>query len=356
MAPPSNIQESVLNSSVRVAVVGTGANGASIGADLTRAGVDVTFIEQWPEHVEAMRRHGIRIDMPGESVTTQVRTYHLCEVATLRAPFDVVFLVVKAYDTRWACELIKPLLSPDGLLVGLQNGMTVDAVASVVGPRRTIGAVIEIAANMFTPGVVERQVPPAGTWFAVGAYDESTRGREEEVAELLRHAGSVEVADDIRSAKWMKLVANAAEVLPSAILDLPLKAAVDVPGVREVMYRAGREALRTALALGHRPVPIFGKSDRDVSDSDAYADALFETVLSSYSLPDTRVAVLQDWMKGRRGEVDDINGVVVAEQRRLGGDAPVNRRLVELAHRIENGELKPDPSNAPLVLETIAGC
>src|ERR1700761_1651656 len=332
----------------RIAVVGTGANGASVGADLIRAGHDVTFIEQWPEHVEAMRAHGIRVDMPGESVTTPVRPFHLCEVATLRAPFDVVFLGVKAYDTAWACELIKPLVSPRGLVVGLQNGITVDTVSCIVGPERTMGAVIEIAANMFEPGVVERQIPPSGTWFAVGAPDESARGREDEVAALLRHAGNVEVTGDIRAAKWMKLVANAAEVLPSAILGLPLAEAVRVPGVVEVMLQAGREALRTARALGHRAVPIFGKSQADVDGSDQYADELFETVLSSYCLPTTRVALLHDWMKGRRGEVDEINGLVVAEQRRLGGTAPVNERLVEIAHQIEKHVLHPGPENARL--------
>jgi 2-dehydropantoate 2-reductase len=58
------------------------------------------------------------------------------------------------------------------------------------------------------------------------------------------------------------------------------------------------------------------------------------------------VAVLQDWMKGRRGEVDDINGLVARKQRPLGRDAPINQRLVEIAMRIENGGLTAAPANA----------
>ena len=334
----------------RVAVVGTGANGASIGADLTRAGLDITFIEQWPEHVVAMRAKGIRIEMPKETLTTLVRVFHLCDVATLREQFDIVLIAVKAYDTRWACELIKPLVSPKGLVVGIQNGMTIDAIASIVGPERTVGAVIEIAANMYSPGVVERQTPPTGTWFSVGAYDEATFGREREVADILCHAGKVEISDDIRSAKWMKLVANAAEVLPSAILNLPLADAIKVPGIREVMEDAGKEAIRTALALGHRIVPMFGEPRVTVNDPDQYAVALIDAVLAGWALPTTKVAVLQDWLKGRRGEVDDINGLVVSEQTKIGGRAPVNARLVDIAHRIERGELAADPSNANLLL------
>ena len=333
----------------RIAVVGTGANGAAIGADLTRAGLDVTFIEQWPAHVEAMRVKGIRVEMPGETQITPVRVFHVCEVATIRDLFDIVLIVVKAYDTRWACELIKPLVSPNGLVIGIQNGMTIDSMASIMGPERTLGAVIEIASNMFDPGVVERQTPPAGTWFGVGAYDARAAGRETEIVDLLRHAGTVEVSKDIRSSKWMKLVINAAEFLPSAILNLPLAEAVEVPGMREIMAAAGREAIRTGVAAGRNIVPILGIPRVETNDPDRYAEVLFEALLNGWTLPSTKVALLQDWMKGRRGEVDDINGLVVAEQRRMGGQAPVNAMLVEIAHRIERGELKADPANAELL-------
>ena len=333
----------------RIAIVGTGATAAGFGADMVNAGLDVAFIDQWPAHVEAMRAHGLRVEMPDETVTTPVAAFHLCEVATLREPFDIVLLGVKGYDTRWACQLIEPLVAADGLVVGLQNGMTMDDVASAVGPERTLGAVIEVAANMFEPGTVVRQTPPDGTWFAVGAYDEATRGREAEVAEILAHAGAVEIRDDIRSAKWMKLVANAAEFLPSSILGLPLADSVAVPGILDVMRAAGREAMRTGIGLGHRLVPIFGDKRVEVNDPDHHATALFDAVLKGWTLSDTKVATLQDWIKGRRGEIDEINGLVATEQAGLGGEAAVNRRLVEIAQRIERGELAPDPSNADLL-------
>ena len=67
-------------------MVGTGANGAAFGADMARAGLDVTFIEQWPAHVEAMRANGIRVEMPDETQVTPVHAFHLCEVAELREP------------------------------------------------------------------------------------------------------------------------------------------------------------------------------------------------------------------------------------------------------------------------------
>lgn len=333
----------------KIAIVGTGANGAGIGADLTHAGLDVTFVEQWPAHVEAMRANGLRVELPRESTTTQVNAIHLCEVATLRDKFDIVFLLVKAYDTRWACELIKPLLKEDSLVVGLQNGMSIDDMMHVVGAERTIGAVIEVASNMFNPGVVVRQTPPAGSWFAVGSLHPSTRGREHKVADVLSYAGAVEVSDDIRSAKWMKLVANAGELVTTAIVNLPMADATVLPGMREFMDECTREALRVALALGHKPVPIFGLSET-ADDPETYAVSLLEQVHSQWTLPDTLTTVLQDWRKGRKGEVEEVNGLVVREGRRLGVSTPANGRTVELARRIEAAELAADPSNLDRLL------
>lgn len=340
---------------VKIAVVGTGANGASLGADMIRAGLDVTFIEQWPAHVEAMRADGLTVHFPdGSTEVTPVTVYHFCQVAELRKPFDIVFISVKTYDTRWVTELMKPLLHESSVVVGLQNGMTIDDVADIVGPKRSVGAVLGIAANMFTPGVVVRQVARAGTWLTVGTLDGARTPALEAVAEALGHAGRISISDDIRSSKWMKLIANIPEMLPSAILNVPLLTATRIDGVRAVMDEASREAYRTAKALGITMVPIFGKTADDVPDSDQYGIDLLDAVLESYSLPDTRVAVLQDWDKGRRAELDAFSGYIVAQQEKLGTSAPVNEAILRLAERVESGEIPPDPSNARLLIEALA--
>jgi len=335
--------------SIKIAFLGTGAQGSGIGADLIRAGLDVTFIEQWPAHVEAMRERGIEVRLPLETVITPVaKVLHLCEVATLREKFDIVFLVMKAYDARWASLLIEPYLADDGLVVGLQNGMSIDDIAAAVGAHRTIGAVIEMASNMFEPGVVTRQNAPADSWFAVGAIDPATQHRAADVQQVLRHAGTVEVSDDIRSSKWMKLVANAGELVPSAILDVALFEAVRMPGVHEFMVRCGMEAARAAVADGSRLVPIFGLTADQVTEPDQYAADLLGEVLDKYSLPDTRTTVLHDWMKGRHSEYREVNGLVVDV---LGAaDAPHNAHTVELARRIEAGELERGPQNLELLV------
>ncbi len=338
----------------KIAVLGAGANGASIGADLTKAGLDVVLIDQWPEHVQAMRTRGLRIEMPQETLQLPVRAYNLCDVCTFTERFDIVLLVTKAYDTRWSCQLIEPHLKADGLVAGVQNGMTVEAIADVVGPARTMGCVIEVSSMMFDPGVVQRHSPPPRSWFAVGSITPATAGRENEIADLLRRVGAVEIVDDIRAAKWMKLVSNATTLVTTAILGVPMLEAARMPGMRELMLRSGQEALDTGAAMGHPVLPIFGLTPDDMRQTNRLVEKLLDTLLEGFVLPHTKTTVLQDWIKGRRSEVDDLNGLVVAERAKRGAAAPVNAAVVEIAHRIERGALEPGPGNLAL-LRRLAG-
>jgi 2-dehydropantoate 2-reductase len=341
--------------SPRIAFLGTGAQGASIAADFVLAGLDVTFIDQWPAHVEAMRAKGITVNMPTRTIHADVKAMHLCEIAEIREPFDVVFLVVKAYDTRWAAEMIKPVLARDGFVVGLQNGMTHEDIASIVGRERTIGAVIEIASNMWEPGVTTRQNDHDESWFAMGALDPAQQHRVEAVADLLRNSGTVEVVDDIRSAKWMKLVVNAAELIPSAIVNTALNDAARAPGMLEVMRAAGYEAIHAALADGATIMPIIGMPPVMSNHPERYVDQIFEKVLTTFSREDTLTTSLQDWRKGRRAEVQEVNGWVVDIMAAHGREAPMNKRVVEIAFEIEAGRLEAKPENSALMIETLAG-
>jgi len=337
----------------RIAFVGTGAQGASIGADFALAGHDVTFIEQWPAHVEAIRANGITVNLPARTINAKVPTLHFCQVAEIKGKFDLIFLIVKAYDTKWVTQMIEPVLAKDGFVIGLQNGMTHLDIAAVVGPERTLGAVIEIASNMFVPGITNRQNDQEESWFALGAVDPSQRHRVDDVAKLLRCTGRVEVTDDIKSCKWMKLVVNAAELIPSAILDLPLADAARFPGFLEVMRQAGYEAMQAALLDGAAIVPIIGMPPVTTNDPERYVDRIFDEVLKTFSRPDTLTTSLQDWRKGRRAEIQEVNGYAIDILRVHGREAPINRRVAEIAYEIENGERAANPDNATALIATL---
>ena len=344
--------------SKKIAILGTGANGSCMAAELIEAGYDVTLIDQWPAHIEAMRADGLRIQMDGAEQHVQVRAYHLCEVCTFEDKFDIVLLAMKAYDTVWACHLIEPYLQPDGLLVGTQNGMMAEAIAAVVGPSRTLGCAYDVAAQLSTPGIVQRTLAHAQSWFGIGSLDPSTDGREEEVAELLRHTGRVEVVPDILSAKWMKLTFNAMELTSAAMVGLSDRDALEVPGMRELRLRLGAEAIEAGASLGYQIVPILGLGPEDVTDPTMVPEVLLDTLKEMMSttapIPDERNTVLMDHSKGRKTEAASINGRVAQELERLGKTGTANAAVAEIFERIANGELEPVITNLDLVQEQLS--
>jgi len=336
----------------KIAVLATGANGSCIAADLTRAGLDVSMIDQWAEHVEAMRANGLTITTKDDAYNVAVKAYHLSDVCALNEKFDVVLLTSKAYDSRWLCEFIKPYLADDGLLVAVQNCMTAEMIGDIVGPERTLGCVVELASQLFEPGEVRRSTKPEGTWFGLGAFDPAHEDRLEDVAEVLRHAGAVDITDDILSAKWMKLIVNAMTMALKAILGTTNEQVFKLPGARELFLRSGEEALAAGQLLGYKVVPILGLTPEDVENTNNLLETLLEKIVHDVG-PTALNTVLQDHMKGRYSEIDMINGMIAEESAKNGRPTPVSDVLVDLTRRIHAGELKPDQANLDLVRQQL---
>src|ERR1700744_5346779 len=95
----------------RIAVVGAGAVGGYVGASLAHAAHDVTLIDPWPEHVEAIRANGMNLYgmTDAERRTVRVNTMHLTEVQNLakQKPIDIALISTKSYDTVWAAMMIR---------------------------------------------------------------------------------------------------------------------------------------------------------------------------------------------------------------------------------------------------------
>jgi 2-dehydropantoate 2-reductase len=120
--------------------------------------------------------------------------------------------------------------------------------------------------------------------------------------------------------------------------------AAALPAMRELMLRSGQEALDATVALGNPILPIFGLTPADVARPETVVETLLDTLLAGFVLPHSLTTVLQDWQKGRRSEVDELNGHVVRTLAAYGRRAPVNAAVVELAREIERGSLSPDPA------------
>src|SRR5438477_5252398 len=192
----------------RIGIVGAGAIGCVVGGLLTKAGRDVTLIDQWPEHVEAMKTRGLRLSGTCGEHTIPVRALHLHEVQSLREPLDLAFVAVKSYDTEWATQLgLAYLRRPGGVVVDFQNGVNDERVAAVAGRERTLGCVITISAGLYEPGHAIRTDSQA-VGFKIGELDgqETSRGRE--LVRILSDVAPTKVTTNLFGERWSKLAVN----------------------------------------------------------------------------------------------------------------------------------------------------
>jgi 2-dehydropantoate 2-reductase len=185
--------------SKRIAFVGAGALGGYVGSYLAHNGHDVTLIDMWPEHIEAIRARGMQLDgvTDEECFTVKAaKTMHLTEVQSLakQKPIDIAFVSVKSYDTEWATMLIKPYLAPGGFVVSLQNCLNEEKIAGVVGWGKTLGIVASlISVELYEPGRIRRMVPKGGkehTVFRVGEVHGIVTPRVEELVAMLSQIDS----------------------------------------------------------------------------------------------------------------------------------------------------------------------
>ena len=342
---------------LKIAIVGAGAVGGYVGAHMARAGFEPVLIDAWPEHVEHMRRHGLRIDgvTPQECFVTPVRALHLTDVQGLarEQPVDVAFIYVKSYDSEWAAMMIRPYLAPSGCVVSLQNCMNDERIAGVVGWGRELGCIASrILVDLVAPGNVVRGAAKGGAAYTVFRLGES-HGRITErataIAEALSTADSTKVTTNLWGERWAKLAANAFENGMSVCTGMSGNEVARSEPHRRFQIRLASETIRVGQALGYALEPVVGVDpERFARAAEGHADDLahVEQVMLALAAKraDGQVASMgQDMRKGRRTEIDFINGYVVDRAAEIGRDVPANRAVRDLVRAVERGEAKPDP-------------
>jgi 2-dehydropantoate 2-reductase len=337
----------------RIAVFGSGAIGSCVAASLSAAGEDVTIIDQWPQHIEAMKAGGVRVVTKQDDTTTRVNACHIYELATYEPVFDIAFITVKSYDTQWMAKLISGYLAEDGVLVGLQNAFNDDANAQMVGRERTMGCVVELSCEIFTPGMVQRNTVPNGTWFSVGELDGSDTTRLREVQRLLKLVGNCDTTNNIYGAKWTKLIANSM-TCPFSSLGMKNWEAMELPGMFDFSVEVGKESFAVGQALGFRVEPLFGLTNKQISQDSTDAISTVMRKMVKDVGPNARTHAAQDHAKGRRSEIEYINGRVDLEGRRLNIATPYNHSVCEIARKTHKGLITLDSSNLTLLKEGVS--
>src|ERR1700676_3228867 len=200
----------------RIVVVGAGAIGGYTGGNLVHNGFDVTVIDPWPEHVEAIRKDGLSLEgiTADESIVAHPKMLHLTELQRLarERPIDIAFISVKSYDTEWATMMIRQYLAPTGYVVSLQNCINEERIAGHVGWGKTVGAIAAIlSAELYAPGKIRRtgaKNPPGHEVYRVGVVHGRITARIEELGAMIRTVDTCKVTDNLWGERWSKLCVN----------------------------------------------------------------------------------------------------------------------------------------------------
>lgn len=344
----------------RIAVVGAGAVGGYIAAHLAAASRDVIAIDCWPEHVEEIKSAGLRIVgmVPSENVQIRFPAMHITEVQGLSKgqAIDIAILAVKSYDTVWATALIAPYLAPGGYVVSTQNGINEDRIATVVGWGRTVGCVVgnNFAVDLIEAGIVKRTMPRdlAIKSLELGEVHGRVTPRLRELEEIMKCVDGCSITNNLWGVRWSKLCVNGMRNALSAVTGMSGNERDSHDAVRRISIKLGSEAVRVGQALGYElesmvgiPAVKFALAPDNPSVMCEIEEALLRGTRSSARSNDQRPSMAQDIQKGRRTEIDFLNGLIIARGKAVGTPTPTHERIVEVVRQVERGELQPRPEN-----------
>jgi 2-dehydropantoate 2-reductase len=322
---------------MNITVWGAGAIGGITGGALTRAGHVVLLVDVHEAHVAALKQDGLTVEDARGNWHVRVRAATPPEV---RGPLGLVLLAVKSQATPSALGEILPHLTDDSVVVSVQNGLNEELIAERIGAARTVGCLVNWAADWIAPGRI--QFGGSGS-FLVGELDGALTPRVRELADLLSVVMSSGTTDNIWGCLWAK-TCFAALLFATALTDETVYDVVEQPcPTQRMLVLLVAEAMAVAEAAGVRLV-AFDEYDpalyrKGAAGDRAAVDAAMMAVSRFYRMhTKVKTGVWRDLaVRKRKTEVDSQLGVVATKGRRLGIATPLVDRVVAMIHNIEDG-------------------
>jgi 2-dehydropantoate 2-reductase len=302
---------------VKIAIVGAGAMGSVYAGLLGSAGHEVWAVDQWAEHVDAIRERGLRVE--GASGDRVVRIHATTDAAE-PGEAELVVIATKAMDVVAAAEHARPLVGESTLVLSIQNGLGgPDAAARVLGEGRVaVGVAGGFGASVIAPGHVHHN---GFELVRLGERAGPVTPRIEAAADVWRSAGfTVRTYDDVGRLVWEKLVCNVAFSGACSVLGRTIGEVMADEAAWDVSSCCATEAFQVALARGIElgfddPVEYIRDFGR--------------------AIPDAKPSMLLDLEAGRRTEVEFINGAIPRAGREVGIEAPCNEAVSTLVRALE---------------------
>lgn len=332
---------------MRVAIYGAGSLGTILGAFIAKAGEDIELINRNKAHIEAIQNSGAHIVGTVE-FTQPVVAYTPDQMS---GKYDIILLMTKQQHNGEVVAMLNHFLNPDGVLVTFQNGLPEMLLAEILGEQRVLGCTVAWGATMLGPGVCELTSSPDALSFSLGSISSQPNRHINKVKQLLELMGKVEVEHNFIGTRWSKLLINASFSGMSAVLGCTFGEAASTHSSRRIVQGLIKECIDVCTAAGIRIEPVQGKDIVKLLDYKGPLKRAFSFFIIPIAIrkhAKLKASMLQDLEKGKTTEVDAINGAVSAYGRKVGCPTPLNDKVVEIIHRIEQGELRPTAENIRL--------
>lgn len=317
---------------MRIAVVGAGPIGGNIGGRLAREGEDITLIDVDAEHVRAIQKNGLQVDVPDGSFNVRVPTVFPNE---LEGKFDLALIAVRTNYTASAVDSIVPHLAENGLLVSLQNGINMPILEAAVGVDRTIAAALRLRSVRPAPGHIRT------TWrghLYIGHSDGRMTPQLESIGSLLSSVVPTEVSDNILGVLWSKLTYTCFGLFGS-LADDSLKNICESEINQRLCVDFLAEVVQVGTASGARFIPLkeYDPLRFHPDQSHAARHAAVKKMWNEWKSDDRRGPIRQ--LKQRvKTEVDQTFGHVIRAAEKLNIATPICRSLSDVIHAIEDGQ------------------
>lgn len=329
---------------MRTAIYGAGSLGTVLGAWIEKKGRHIDLINRNRAHVEALRKNGAHIT--GTVDFTQAVTAYTPE--EMSGVYDVIFLLTKQQQNAEVVAFLKDFLAEDGVIVTLQNGLPEQGIAAIVGAERVLGCTVAWGATLLSPGVCELTSSPDSLTFSLGWISEKPNGHLETVKAMLELMGPVTVEENFVGTRWSKLLINSAFSGMSTVLGCTFGEAAAGWASRKVVLSLIKECIDVCAAAGIKIEAVQGKDAVKLLGYRGPVKKLLSLLILPVAIKKharLKASMLQDIEHGKKTEVDAINGAIAAFGRQIGFPTPMNEKVTELIHRIENGELRPSQEN-----------